>query len=298
MYFFIIACLVSMMVPVACTAISNMGWIQVQSNIDGASVYFDGKYQGMTNDGQLVVTVYMAAPVQAFTVEKPGFTTARGTITMPDAGETTSLYARLRPVPVPAPSLSHGSLSVDSFPQGAKIYLNGYFRGIAPFTLDDVTPGSYTIDAVLNGYNPYATMVRISPGSRTNITCLLRSGSSLLNSVFVTSDPPNAFVYIDNVYSGETPLTINDIGTGDHIIELYAPGYVNWNTTVNLKGGVSYTVYAKMVSQKTGEYVTSVTIPASPAPTPATTKAGVSLICVILAPGIVWLVAGIRRKQK
>ena len=90
-----------------------------------------------------------------FRVEKSGFTTAAGTLTMPDAGATTKAYAVLRPVSTPTPSATYGALSVDSSPQGAKIYLNGYYRGISPFSFDQLTPGSYTVDTVLDGYRPY-----------------------------------------------------------------------------------------------------------------------------------------------
>ena len=59
----LIACLSAAMIPPVPAAISNQGWIQVISNVDGASVYFDNIYQGLTSNGQLTVTVYTAAPV-------------------------------------------------------------------------------------------------------------------------------------------------------------------------------------------------------------------------------------------
>jgi hypothetical protein len=289
------ACLAAAMIPYAGAAVSNQGWIQVISNVDGASVYFDNNYQGLTSDGQLVVTVYMAAPVATFRVEKSGFTTAAGTLTMPDAGATTQAYAILRPVSTPTPSVTYGALSVDSSPQGAKIYLNGYYRGVSPFSLDQLTPGSYTIDAVLDGYRPYTTIVRISAGNTSNVYTTLQPLSSSPNSIYVTSDPTNAFVYLDTIYRGKTPLTMTGISPGDHRVELNAPGFYSWNTTISLPGGSTRTVSAKMISLVPVVSNTAVTSPGTP--TPTSTKAGTGPVVVIVALGVIGLVAGILRTR-
>ena len=293
--FGLIVCLCAAMIPVAAAAVSNQGWIQVISNVDGASVYFDNKFQGLTSDGQLVVTVYMAAPVSTFRVEKDGFTTAAGTLTMPEAGGTTKAYAVLRPVSTPTPSATYGAISVDSSPQGAQIYLNGYYRGISPFSLDQLTPGSYTIAVVLDGYNSYSTLVRISAGSTTNVYTALLPVSSTPNSIYVTSDPANAFVYLDTLYKGKTPLTITGIPAGDHLVELNAPGYYTWNTTISLSGGSTRTVSAQMISLTPVVTTTAVTLPA--APTATSTKAGEGPVMVVAALSIVGLVAGMMRTR-
>jgi hypothetical protein len=294
--FCMIACLSAAMVPVACGAVSNQGLIQVICNVDGASVYFDNIYQGLTSNGQLVVTVYPAAPVHTFRVEKSGFTTAAGTLTMPDAGATTTTYAVLRPVSTPTPSATYGALSVDSSPQGAKIYLNGYYRGISPYSFDQLTPGSYTVETVLDGYRSSTTMVRISAGSTTNVSTTLQPLSSSPNSIYVTSDPRNAFVYLDTIYKGKTPLTMTGISPGDHVIELNAPGYHSWNTTVSLPGGSTRTVSATMISLVPAVSATTVTAPGTP--TPTSTKAGAVPAGVIVALGITGLVAGVMCRKK
>jgi hypothetical protein len=305
--FCLIVCLSAAIVPVVSAAGINEGWIQIISNVDGASVYFDNNYQGLTSDGQLVVTVYMATPVSTVRVEKSGFTSAEGTLTMPYAGATTVFTATLRPVLTPTPVPPYGSMWVGSSPAGAKIYINGYYRGISPLTLDQMTPGSYTVDAVLNGYLTYTTMFRISAGSTTNVYCTLQSISSSPNSVYVTSDPANAFVYLDTIFKGKTPLTITDVSTGDHQVELNAPGYYSWKTTVNLPGGgTTSTVSAQMTSLATsGGSTTTVTasltptttVTASLTPLPAATKSGAAPVVVIAALGIIMLVAGIMQKK-
>ena len=286
----VIACLSAAMIPGTAAAVSNQGWIEVISNVDGASVYFDNKYQGMTSGGQLVVTVYMAVPVTSYRVEKDGFTTAAGMLTMPEAGATTKAYAILRPVSTPTPTATYGGLSVDSSPPGAKIYLNGFYRNVSPTTFDQLTPGSYTVAFVLDGYQSYSTLVRISAGTTTNVYATLAPLSTSPNSVYVTSDPTNAFVYLDTLYKGKTPLTITDITPGTHLVELNAPGYYTWNTTVSLTGGSTRTVSAQMVSLTPAVTTTVVTVLATPTPTP--TRAGTVPLVVITALAVAGIVAG------
>jgi PEGA domain len=291
----IIVCLSAAMIPGTAAVVSNQGWIQVISNVDGASVYFDNKYQGLTSEGQLTVTVYPAAPVSTYRVEKDGFTTAAGTLTMPEAGATTKAYAVLRPVSTPTPTATYGGLSVDSSPQGAKIYLNGFYRDVSPFTFNQLTPGSYTVAFVLDGYQSYSTLVRVTAGTTTNVYTALASVSSSPNSIYITSDPTNAFVYLDTLYEGKTPLTITGITPGDHLVELKAPGYYTWNTTVSLPGGSTRTVSAQMISLTPAVTTTAVTVPATP--TRTSTRAGAVPVVVIGALGIAGLAAGIMRKN-
>jgi len=292
----IIACLSAAMIPSGVAAISNQGWIQIISNVDGASVYFDNKYQGLTTEDQLTVMVYMAAPVSTYRVEKEGYSTAAGTLTMPEAGGTTKAYAVLRPVSVPTPSATYGGLSVDSSPRGAKIYLNGYYRNVSPSTFDQLTPGSYTLAFVLDGYQSYSTLVRISAGTTTNVYTTLLPVSSSPNSIYVTSDPTNAFVYLDTLYKGKTPVTITGLTSGNHLVELNVPGYYAWNTTVSLPGGSTRTVSAQMISLTPVVTTTAVTVPVTP--TQTSTQAGAIPVVVIAALGIVGLVAGIMRNKR
>jgi len=294
----LIVCLSAAMIPASVAAISNQGWIQVISNVDGAAVYFDNKYQGLTTEDQLTVTVYMAAPVSTFRVEKDGYTTFTGTLTMPEAGGTTKAYAILRPVSTPTPTATYGGLSVDSSPQGAKIYLNGFYRNVSPSTFDQLTPGSYTVAFVLDGYQSYSTLVRISAGTTTNVYTALAPVSSSPNSIYVTSDPANAFVYLDTLYKGKTPVTITGVAPGNHLVELNAPGYYPWNTTVSLPGGSTRTISAQMISLTPVVTTTAVTAPATPTPTPTSTRAGAVPVVVIAALGIVGLFAGIIRNKR
>jgi hypothetical protein len=305
---FLVACLTVGMIPAASAAGVNQGWIRIFCNVDGASVFFDNNYQGVISDGQLLVPVYMAVPVHTFRVEKEGFTTAAGTLTLPDPGATTLAYATIRPIitQTPVPPSMYGSMSVNTSPRGAKIYLDGYYRGTSPFAFDQIEPGSHTIEATLDGYYRYTTMIGIAAGSTADVYFTLQAISLAPNSLNITSDPTHAFVYLDKIFVGKTPLALDMVYTGNHDIELIAPGYNSWSTSVNFPGGGSTrSISATMVpliptSPNTPVTVsftptTKVTVPQTP--TQTSTKAGTNPIVIIGAVGIIGLIAGITSRK-
>jgi hypothetical protein len=77
----------------------DMGWYIVRSNVDGATVYFDGVDKGTVTAGMLYVPVYVTAtPYREYTVKKDGYTTFVGQITRyPAKAESIDLYATLNP---------------------------------------------------------------------------------------------------------------------------------------------------------------------------------------------------------
>ena len=95
----IFGCLVLVLVPSAGATGGSEGWIRIDCNVDGASVSFDGIYQGSISGGSLTVPVDAGFPFHSFSVEKSGYSTASGPVTMPPAGETTRVSAILTPVP-------------------------------------------------------------------------------------------------------------------------------------------------------------------------------------------------------
>lgn len=236
------------------------GWIDVRCNVDGASVSFDGQYKGIISGGSLTVPVYTtAAPYKSFTVEKSGYNPYSGSLEMPKAEQTLTVYATLNPVPTPVP-VNYGTISVESQPAGAQIYFNGNYRGIAPLTISDVWPGKYTIEAELSGYQPYTTSVTVTSGFRTSVYCpMTRLDTS--GSLYIFSQPANSNIYLDGVYRGTTPLTLDNLAATTHILQLDHTGYYDWKSTVDIPAGGTRTVSATLnpmpTSSKGWVYVSS-----------------------------------------
>ncbi len=217
------------------------GWYTFHCNVNGASVYIDGGYKGEIAQGVLSVPVYTTgAPYQAYRVEMPGYQSVANNLpTGPAAGETVDVYVTLNPL------ATSGSIYATSTPSGAAIYLNGNYRGTAPLTISDLTPGSYRIEADMPGYQPYPTTVSVTSGQTTNVLFPLQVIAQP-GSIVVNSNPSGAYVYMDATYKGTTPLTLSSVSAKDHVIELDLNGYYDWKTTVSVSPGVTSYVSAQM----------------------------------------------------
>jgi hypothetical protein len=79
----------------------DIGWYNVHSNVDGATVTFDNDAKGTIAKGTLSVKVFVTGtPYRAFTVYKSGYIPYTGTIEhYPAKGQTVDLYATLNAEP-------------------------------------------------------------------------------------------------------------------------------------------------------------------------------------------------------
>jgi hypothetical protein len=61
-----------------------------------------------------------------------------------------------------------GILSVKSTPSGAKVYVNGYYKGVTPIDIS-LAPGNYSVKLTKNGYEDYTTNSKILAEKTTTI---------------------------------------------------------------------------------------------------------------------------------
>lgn len=228
----------------------DQGWYRVHCNIDGADVYFDGQYKGTTYGGWVDIPVYTtASPYHTIRVEKSDYQTYSGNLPSgPTAGETVNVYVTLQP------AQTVGSISVSSNPSGAAIYLNGNYRGVTPLTIKGLAPGTYSLEAERSGYNSDHATVTVRSGQQSEIRFTL-TPIQQYGSIEITSVPSGAYVYMDGVYKGRTPLTLTSVSAKSHIIELDRAGYYDWKSTVTVTPGVTRYVDARLTplpSESTG----------------------------------------------
>jgi len=230
-------------IPAVTAVGEEEGWYRVHCNIDGASVYFDGQYMGATSGGSLYVPVHTTGtPYSTIRVERSGYKTYSGNLpSTPPAGETRDVYATLQPVE------TYGSIHVTSTPSNAAIYLNGNYRGVAPLTITDLTPGTYSLSADRSGYQSDYTTVTVRAGQQSNMQFTL-TPIEQYGSIKITSSPSGAYVYMDGVYKGRTPLTLSSVSAKNHNIELDLAGYYDWRSTVSVASGVTRYVNAQLTS--------------------------------------------------
>ncbi len=239
----------------------DQGWIDVHCNVDGSTVYFDGAYEGTTAGGILSVPVYTTGtPISTITVSQPGYTTWTGPLAaMPSNGQHVSVYATLNPlttIPTTIPPVTAGSIYAQSSPAGAAIYMNGNFYGYSPQTITGLAPGTYSMKAVLFGYTPDNTLVYVYSGQTAPYYPVLQQSPQprQTGSVYVTSNPTPAGVYVDGNYFGTTPLTIT-LYPGSHQVVLKLQGYNDYSTNIWVVAGQSQNLPVTMSSSTFGTVI-------------------------------------------
>jgi PEGA domain-containing protein len=144
------------------------------------------------------------------------------------------LFAGQRFFSSPAPSV--GTLSVDTNPQGAVIFIDGQQRGQTPAQLS-LTPGPHTL--VLQGDGETRTLpVTIAAGTTASQYIELPKVKEPTGQVQVSTEPSGARVSVDGQPRGTTPLIISDLTPGEHVVTLESDlGSVNH--AVKIEPGLS-----------------------------------------------------------
>lgn len=212
--------------------IVKTGYLSVSSSPSGANVFINNVYRGSTP-----VNLNLAEGYYTLELRKSGYSTYTTSVSV--VGDRTSFVTA---------SLSGGAdvqfgyISVKATPAGASMYVDGVFIGNAP-SVTGLTAGPFTTGKTLtllvsaDGYQSGSTSFVLSPGETKNITMALTPQAVQTATLYVTSSPSNAAVYIDNVYYGMTPATIPSLQAGSHVLKLNAQNYNEWQEAVSLTAG-------------------------------------------------------------
>jgi hypothetical protein len=133
------------------------------------------------------------------------------------------------------PDNTGNGLYVMSNPPRASIYLDGALKGVTPAVLSNAAPGSHTLLVRLSGYDDWKSTVTVPQGGTKTIAAVLtENDNKVIRGINVSSKPPGAKVLLDSVDKGVSPVTLNNIAAGIHILEIEYPGYNTWKSTVTV----------------------------------------------------------------
>jgi len=245
----------------------EVGYFQITSDPSGASVYFDGTYQGTS---PVTVQVYTtASPEHTISVSKSGYQTWVSDYTgNPGAGQTITIHATLSPVPTteptPEPGSGKGYYSISSSPQGADVYFDGSYKGKTPVTVEVSTTGTpgHTIILSMSGYRTWTNTYPGNPsdGQTVYVNAYLTPVENY-GSVTIQSYPSVATAILDGVSSQTTPCTFHNVAPGSHILKVTKEDYGDYTTTVMVTAGktTQVTAYLTKIGPTKGElYITSI----------------------------------------
>jgi len=88
---------------------------------------------------------------------------------------------------ITTPATANGTIYFSTTPEGVVVYVDSVQKGSTPFTLYNVTPGSYAIKIQRASYLEWADRVTVTAGNQTTVSARLTAVDS---STTVTTAPP------------------------------------------------------------------------------------------------------------
>ncbi len=212
----------------------DYGWYYVTSVPSGADVLFNGAYVGDTPVTIKVMST--GTPHNTVLVKKQGYSDwYQEYNTNPHPGETIPIQVNLQPI------ITAGSISVNSYPQGALTTIDNGYQLTTPCTFTDIRPGYHTIAVNMYGYQPYSTRVLVESGKESSVSTTLIPKEQT-GSLQASSSPSGADLYVDESFRGNTPVQVSGLSTGSHLVSLKRYGYMDWSQTVSITAGRTTTI--------------------------------------------------------
>ena len=223
-------------VSVTLTQVVTTGSISFASNPSGANIYLDGTLQTAKTPATIT---NISAGSHSYTLRLTGYNDATGTVTV-TAGQTATVSVTLTPV------VTTGSISFDSSPSGADIYIDNFLQTPkTPATITGVLAGGHAYTLRLTGYNNAAGTVTVTAGQTSTVSVTLVPATG---SISFSSTPFGADIFIDNIIQTvKTPATITNISSGSYTYLLRLTGYNDAAGTVTVTSGQIASVSVTLV---------------------------------------------------
>ena len=125
---------------------------------------------------------------------------------------------------------TYGSISINSEPNGADIYLNDEYEGLTPLNLQNISAGKYTVKISLPGYEEWVEEVSVLPSRTAKVYAELKSRTDY-GSISIYCNQKNAKVFLNGTYKKtitETPTVLEDVETGNYEIVIIKDGCRAW----------------------------------------------------------------------
>ncbi len=197
----------------------------------GAKVYVDDEYIGITpcSHDRLEVGTYVLR------VEKEKYATVVDTVVIEDS--------MLTEMDVPMSSeVSEITISTDS---QSEIYIDSKYVGKGKW-IGYLTEGRYLIEARKHNHKTSSRIIYVTKGEDEYV--VISNPEPLSGSLYVSSTPSNAKIYINEKYYGTTPKSITNLLVGSYKLRVEKEGYQSSHRDIAIKEKQNLEVYEKLTS--------------------------------------------------
>jgi serine/threonine-protein kinase len=216
------------------------GILKVESTPTGADLHIDGQPQGRTPK-----TMELMPGWHRVLVDLAGHASYTTQIQLQEGVEY-SLSAEL--VSDSVKSTGIASMSVESSPPGAQVFVDGQPRGVTPQKLE-VPMGWHHVRLIMEGYEVKEERLQLTEPKPYQLNFDL-SPTAQKPLLMVDSDPIGAQVYINDQYKGKTPLRVR-LPQGRYLVRMSYPGRQEWSSQLELGETGEYPLKGRLTAATT-----------------------------------------------
>lgn len=215
----------------------HMGQVQLQSEPQGAWVYYKSKALGTTP----LELQRMPVGQHEFEIVMPQF-----------VPQKLQVDVRRHQIQRESIHLTHqnesASLEIHSQPPGAQLKINGEVKGVTPLKVPALTRGIYNLELSAPGHQNYRHHVMLEKGQHLMYDAVLQADAAprRTQALRLLSNPPGAAVFIDNKEVGKTPFVAQFQQARSLDVSVRQMGYVDWHKSLEIKPGQALTVDAEL----------------------------------------------------
>jgi serine/threonine protein kinase len=142
-------------------------------------------------------------------------------------------------------------------PVGASVYEGESLLGVTPLKLtkEEIGVGDHILEVSMPGYADEVYAFSLRHGEKIDLVLPLTQS---FGSLRLSSEPPGAKVFLENIYRGDTPFTIHRLHEGIHAVTMSYPGYISSQDTIGLKTGSADSVHSVLIPIPATLFITSV----------------------------------------
>jgi len=160
------------------------------------------------------------------------------------------------------------SLTIVSTPGSADVFLDGKKMGVTPLKLTSIIVGDHVLKVVKEYFQPKEIDIRVDKGEDNRVQVQLEKAEV---EVRITSNPPEAIVYISGTPSGKTPLSLKISLDKELNIKLAKEEFLDKELKIRLSSD-GITLYGTNNVFPVKDGIGDIQIDLSPAPLPGSLK--------------------------
>ncbi len=209
--------------------------VTIVSQPSGATVFVDDLEVGETGDAGFVAEIMPGK--HSIRLSLDGYKDWRHAVVI------SSNEARALP-PVKLQKL-YGKVRVSSRPTGARVLVDGEYRGLAPLNIE-LRPGDpSTVSLAKAGYRSASKTLTLESGEERELALTLEP---MVAEIRVRAEPADALLYIDGILRGRANQTIQ-LTTAQHQLEIRKAGYASHRQTITPRADYQQEVRVTLLTE-------------------------------------------------